>query len=160
MTAKFPPLRSNDSIDDESTDDQNLEVDSEDIDTSPWGRTEPFSLKDLLQNMSPSKCLQPAADVVSGCSTTAYKSCLGSERDELDHQIPGLLKELHAGNKARTAALQKLYRLTDREHRQNRLVSAISGLNDRIQMRNETNLACRCLRHCSTQGARRMHNQI
>ena len=122
MAAKAPRSRSYDSIDIdvESKNDNELQVDSEDVDISPLGQMEPFSLKGLLQNMSPSKCLQPAADIVTGCSTTAYKSCMGSERDELDHQITGLLKEVRGGNKARTAALQKLYRLTDRDHRQNR----------------------------------------
>jgi len=59
--------------------------------------------------------------MVTGCTGTVYKSCIGGERDELEHQILGLLKEVRGGNvKARTVALQKLYRLTDREHRENR----------------------------------------
>lgn len=95
-------------------------VESEDIPESPSMKGEPF-LQQLLANMSPAKCLQPATDVVAGCTTTAYKSCMGSEREELEWQLPGLLKEVRGGNsKARTVALQKLYRLTDREHRQNR----------------------------------------
>lgn len=120
MTAKAPRSRSYDSIDIESKNDQELQVESEDVDISPLGRTEPFSLKELLQNMSPSRCLQPAADIVTGCSTTAYTRCMGSERDDMELQIPALLKEIRGGNKARTAALQKLYRLTDRDHYQNR----------------------------------------
>lgn len=108
-------------VDEEENGSAYFQVDSEDIDIGMSSSGQPFTLAGLLQNMSPAKCLQPATDMVTVCTSTAYKSCTGSERDELEHQILGILKEVRGGNiKARTIALQKLYRLTDREHRQNR----------------------------------------
>lgn len=76
----------------------------------------PLFLQQLWQNH-----LQPARDAVTGCTTTAYLSCVGSSREELEWQLPALLKDVRGrSTKPRTVALQKLYRLTDREHRDNR----------------------------------------
>jgi len=98
-----------------------MQVESEDL-PEEMSMKDRFSLQQLLQNMSPSACLTPATDAVSMCAgSAAFKSCMGSEREELESQVPGLLKEVRGGGKPRTVALQKLYRLTDREHHQNRV---------------------------------------
>ena len=93
-------------------------VESEDIPPSPTsggGGRSPFSLQQIWQTH-----VQPATELVAGCTNTAYLSCVGSAREELELQLPGLLQEVRRGGNRRTVALQKIYRLTDREHRENR----------------------------------------
>jgi hypothetical protein len=97
--------------------------------------------KQLLQRMNPSECFSPtlvtaaqaSVTAVQGCTSTAYKTCVATDREELEYVIPDILKDIRYKNSAtavsrhkssaRTAALQRLYRLTDREHAQNRYVS-------------------------------------
>jgi hypothetical protein len=118
------------------------QVDSEDIPPAKVSNSEnlPF-YQQLLQRMNPAECLSPAVTTVAsasvsavhGCTTTAYKSCLSSEREEFEFVLHDLLKDIRvkyigvANHKstARTAALQRLYRLTDREHAHNRYVQVL-----------------------------------
>jgi hypothetical protein len=123
------------------------QVDSEDLSTSVEtlmnnnsnnDTNTPF-YKQLLQRMNPTECLSPtlmtaaktSITAVQGCTTTAYKTCVATDREELELVLNGLLKDIkykpHLTNNAtkstaRTVALQRLYRLTDREHAQNRYV--------------------------------------
>lgn len=117
------------------------EVDSEDIPPAKVSNSEnlPF-YQQLLQRMNPVECLSPAVTTVAsssvsavhGCSTSAYKSCFSSDREEFEFVLHDLLKDIRvkyigvANHKSTTriAALQRLYRLTDREHAHNRYVHA------------------------------------
>lgn len=106
--------------DDEATDHgMPQEVDSDDIPASPTA--EPF-FQQLLKRMNPAECLSPAAtEAVKACSVVTYKSCVASDREELEWLLSSdLLKDIRGGHKQRTAALHRLYRLTDREHTHNR----------------------------------------
>jgi outer membrane murein-binding lipoprotein Lpp len=94
--------------------------------------------KQLIQRMNPSECISPtivtaaqaSVTAVQGCTSTAYKSCVATDREELEYVLPDLLNDIRYKNStsvvsnrkaaARTAALQRLYRLTDREHAHNR----------------------------------------
>jgi hypothetical protein len=94
------------------------QVDSDDIPVSP-AAAEPF-FQQLLKRMSPAECLSPATHAVQACSVVTLKSCVSSDREELEWQLTDLLKDIRGGHKPRTAALHRLYRLTDREHVHNR----------------------------------------
>jgi hypothetical protein len=74
----------------------------------------------LLHSMNPTSCLQPATTLVADCQDAAYKSCLASEKEEIEWLLPGIVLNISSGGKPRTDALQRLYRLTDRDHAQNR----------------------------------------
>jgi hypothetical protein len=119
------------------------QVDSEDIPPANFSNLEnlPF-YQQLLQRMNPVECLSPAVSTVAcasvsavhGCTISAYKSCLSSDREEFEFILHDLLKDIrvkyigvanHKSN-TRTAALQRLYRLTDREHAHNRCAHAVS----------------------------------
>jgi hypothetical protein len=98
-----------------------MAVDSDDIaSTSP----KPF-YQQLLKRMSPAECLLPATQALQLCSDAAYKSCLASDREEFDWILTGLLKDIRRPHKQRGPALHTLYRLTDREHAQNRYVHEV-----------------------------------
>lgn len=99
----------------DSTKPELQQVDSQDI---PEPNKPIF--QQLLHSMNPSSCLQPATSMVADCQNAAYKSCLGSEKEELEWLLPGIIDSISSGGKSRTDALQRLYRLTDREHIQNR----------------------------------------
>lgn len=121
------------------------QVDSEDIPPAKDARSEslPF-YQQLLQRMNPVECISPTVNTVANasvsavqnCTTSAYKSCLSSDREEFEFVLHDLLKDIRvkyigvANHKSttRTAALQRLYRLTDREHAHNRYVHARSFL--------------------------------
>lgn len=102
-----------DSLYSERTDDD-FDVDrieSEDIPEQPT----PFYME-LLKRMNPQVCL------TAECGTGIYKTCLADEVEEFEWLLPGLLRDIQAGKRTRTAALQKLYRLVDKEHKDNRYV--------------------------------------
>lgn len=100
----------------------------------------PF-FKQLLLRMNPTECISPTivtaaqssiVTAVKGCTTTAYTTCLASDREEFESVLQHLLKDIKykgtssatttiSKSNARTAALQRLYRLTDREHAHNRV---------------------------------------
>jgi hypothetical protein len=94
------------------------QVDSEDI--PELDNNTPF-IQTLLLRMRPGACLQPA---VSACTDNAlYKSCLATDREELDWILPGILHDIGADSSSkgkRTEALRQLHRLMDREHQSNR----------------------------------------
>lgn len=96
------------------------------------GSTTPF-YKQLLQRMNPNECISPtiatvahsSASAVQGCTTSMYKTCVATDREELEFVLRDILHDIRKGgsNKStsRSIALQKLYRLTDREHAHNRV---------------------------------------
>lgn len=104
--------------------------------------------KQLLLRMNPTECISPTmanvaqssiVTAVKGCTSTAYTTCLASDREEFESVLQQLLKDIKfkvkssapptiSKSNARTAALQRLYRLTDREHAHNRYAKFISGL--------------------------------
>lgn len=129
------------------------QVDSEDLPTSAemhanenddddgeGGNSNTPFFKQLLLRMNPKECISPTVvnatqstiiSAVQGCTTTAYTSCLASDREEFELVLVDLLKDIKykstssstttiSKSNARTAALQRLYRLTDREHAHNR----------------------------------------
>lgn len=114
-------------------------VDSDEISSTKFSNTDniPF-YQQLFLRMNPADCLSPAVSSVAdasfsavhACTTNAYNSCLASDREEFEFLLQDILKDIrvkyigvaiHKSNK-RTAALQRLYRLTDREHAHNRYV--------------------------------------
>lgn len=102
----------------EESEDLLQQVDSDDIPSSPMD-TEPF-FHHLLKRMNPSECFSPATDALKACSAVAYKSCVSSDREELESLLTEMLKDIRGAHKARGSALHRLYRLTDREHAHNR----------------------------------------
>ena len=126
------------------------QVDSEDIpasdemrmndnDDGESGNSNTPFLRQLLSRMNPKECLSPTivnaaqssiVTAVQGCTTTAYTTCLAGDREEFESVLQDLLKNIKykstsssttiSKSSARTAALQRLYRLTDREHAHNR----------------------------------------
>jgi hypothetical protein len=92
----------------------------------------------LLRRMNPSECFSPtvatvatvSATAVQGCTTSAFKACLASDREEFDSILHDILKDIRIKNVGvashksapRTLSLRRLYRLTDREHAHNRYV--------------------------------------
>jgi len=70
----------------------------------------------LLYRMNPAQCLAPGSQT---------GSCHNPFFDEVDLEdiVIALLKDIRHEGKARTAALHKLYRFTDRERHYNRYVS-------------------------------------
>ena len=97
-----------------------MQVDSEDIPPSPPMSPEPF-FQQLLKRMNPAECLTPTTtDALKACSGYAYSSCIASDREELEWVLPELLRDIRGAHKARSAALHRLYRLTDREYAHNR----------------------------------------
>ena len=106
----------------------------------------PF-FKQLLLRMNPKECISPTivtaaqssiVTAVQGCTATAYTTCLASDREEFESVLHHLLKDIKykassattttSKSIARTAALQRLYRLTDREHAHNRYDTIILAL--------------------------------
>ena len=104
-----------------STQKMPLSVESQDVDDAP-----PLSFfQTLLHSMNPAHCLAPsgaAGGVVSACTNPL----LDEDDDDahpavnFDVVIPPLLKDLQHEGKARTNALQTLYRMTDKENHKNR----------------------------------------
>jgi len=84
-------------------------VDSSEVDGS---QSNSF-VKQLLQRMRPKQCLAPS---VSSCTHPLFEEA----GIDFDSEIPPMLKDLRTEGKLRTAALQRLYRMTDRERKQNR----------------------------------------
>ena len=114
---------------------------NDDDDDGETGNSNTPFFKQLLQRMNPKECISPTivhatqssiANAVQGCTTTAYTACLASDREEFESVLVNLLKDIKykstssstattiSKSNARTAALQRLYRLTDREHAHNR----------------------------------------
>lgn len=93
-------------------------VDSEDVEEdiknsgSLW--------QQLFHRMHPNQCLMPAVESIS---TMTYKSCLADTTEEFAWRLPTVLNEIKTGGKPRTPALLKLYRLVDRDHKENRTVA-------------------------------------
>lgn len=109
-------------IDQPALDDCSSFVEAQDLETD----TEPTSLlMQILSGLNPNACL---AEVSYATSSYQHEvSChnpLFGEPDLLGN-VEKLLLDVQRdiGNKYRTIALQRLYRLTDREHRQNRYVT-------------------------------------
>jgi hypothetical protein len=73
----------------------------------------PVFWKTLLQAMNPVVCLQPA--------TACTNVLLDDETVEYAQIVPPMLKDMKHTGKLRTAALQKLYRFTDRKSYKNRV---------------------------------------
>ena len=118
-----------------------MRMNESDDDVGESGNSNTPFFKQLLQRMNPKECISPTimnatqstiATAVQGCTTTAYTACLASDREEFELVLVDLLKDIKYKSKttsstttisksnARTAALQRLYRLTDREHAHNR----------------------------------------
>jgi hypothetical protein len=90
------------------------------IETDDPSREHPQNFfRHLLHRMSPSHCFSGAdeeATIVSGgCHNPLF-----SEQD-IEDIVPSLLRDLRNEGKLRSICLQKLYRLTDRERKQNRV---------------------------------------
>lgn len=73
----------------------------------------------LISRMNPASCLNP--DYVSDVSSSIVVDTSWFE-PSVTATIKGLLGPLRSEGRGRTAALQKIYRLTDREHESNRYV--------------------------------------
>jgi hypothetical protein len=84
-----------------------LQLESEDVEPNTDG-----IWKKLWDSMNPSVCLGPATactNVLTDDETIDYNSV-----------VPPMLRDMQHTGKQRTAALEKLYRFTDRERYQNR----------------------------------------
>ena len=93
------------------------EVDSEDI-PDP----QKSFLQELLFRMNPRQCMPgDLPEAIDSCGVIAYKSCVAGGTEEFEWLLPGMLNDIETGStKSRSAALLKLYRLLDRDHKQNR----------------------------------------
>lgn len=78
---------------------------------------EPGLLKKLWLSMNPSICLSPT----SACGAVF----MDDDIVEYNKTVPPLLRDMKHAGKPRTAALQSLYRFTDRERHKNRYVHHI-----------------------------------
>lgn len=72
----------------------------------------------IISRMNPASCLSPQC--VSDVSSTFVVDKSWFEPPPVSATIKSLLEPLKSEGRARAAALQKLYRLTDREHESNR----------------------------------------
>ena len=72
----------------------------------------------LVSRMNPASCLTPDYDA----SSSFVVDTSWFEPPSISATIKGLLGPLRSEGRGRTAALQKIYRLTDREHDANRYV--------------------------------------
>ena len=77
--------------------------------------------RQILQSMNPAVCLSPT-NGRGPCSNPLGVHDEDDEAFEMDYKamIGPLLKDLKASNKARTIALQKLFKLTDKESQRHR----------------------------------------
>jgi hypothetical protein len=111
-------------------------VDSEDVEESLKSAANNSTnassslFQQLLHHLDPSTCLTPALEHLS---VMTYKSCLADKREEFEWRLPTMLQEIRLGGKPRTPALQKFYRLVDREHKENRL-AAIASNKDTVKV--------------------------
>jgi hypothetical protein len=116
-----------------------MRMNDNDDDVVSGNSNTPF-FKQLLLRMNPTECISPTivtaaqssiVSAVKGCTTTAYTTCLASDREEFESVLQHLLKDIKykatssatttiSKSNARAMALQRLYRLTDREHAHNR----------------------------------------
>jgi hypothetical protein len=123
-----------------------LRMNENDDDDESGNSNTPF-FKQLLLRMNPKECISPTianatqstiVTAVQGCTMNAYTACLASDREEFELVLVDLLKDIKykstassittiSKSNARTAALQRLYRLTDREHAHNRYGNSRSG---------------------------------
>jgi hypothetical protein len=88
--------------------DDNLRyLESDDVECKPEGMW-----KKLWDSMNPSACLTPA--------TACTNVLLDDETVDYHSIVPPMLRDMHHPGKPRTAALQQLYRFTDRERQSNR----------------------------------------
>ena len=110
----------------QSAESQDVDDHVKDQHTSP----KPSILQQLLHSMNPAQCLSPGVNTVIGRCQNPL-SVHDDDDEQLDEatrlqnlqrEVPQLLKDLEQqdGSKARTAALQKLYRLTDKDNQKNR----------------------------------------
>lgn len=95
------------------------EVDSADV-----PEPERSFFEQLVSNMNPLQCLpMNLPEAVDTCGVMAYKSCVAGATEEFEWLLPGMLNDIENGSaKTRASALQRLYRLVDRDHKDNRYV--------------------------------------
>jgi hypothetical protein len=77
----------------------------------------------LLQSMNPAQCLSPT--IVLRCSNPLADDDDNDKSRPASYfakEVPPLLKDLEHEGKLRTTALQKLYRMTDKDNQKNRCV--------------------------------------
>ena len=107
-----PPRNSCSSLEDESS---GAEAD----DVTP---RKPNFVQQLLQRMSPSHCLSGGdADTTTGCHVVGDCHNPLFDDGDVEEIAVSLLKDIQKEGKLRTVALQKLYRLTDRERKHHRV---------------------------------------
>lgn len=93
------------------------DVEAEDIIQEEKGQpsSSASSLQQFLERISPTQCLGPVRDNAAACHNPLF------DEEDIEDIVEVLLKDLKNEGKLRTAALQKLYRMTDRERQQNRI---------------------------------------
>ena len=135
-TTRTPPPRDDEDAsvgvddDDDTSDNNDNAVEVEDVLSSEDDRKDPGLLRELLYRMNPTQCL-PTTQCFSAAAAAAAASAQSSSChnpflcDEVDVEdvTALLLKDIQHEGKSRTVALQKLYRLTDKERKENRYVT-------------------------------------
>jgi hypothetical protein len=105
-------------------------AESQDVDDTMNQQQNAFSgmslFQQLLHSMNPVQCLSPSIGRCSNPLGFDDDDDANNEKNRInfEKEVPPLLKDLEHEGKLRTTALQKLYRMTDKDNQKNRCVVA------------------------------------